>query len=1087
MRPNPRISTTRGKQFARAVSSRTRLWRGMLAGFLLLAGAAGYGFGQTSHPDGPLEDPRYVVRTIAGSLTPGYGGDGGPADMAALDWPRGVETDRLGNVYIADSENCRIRKIDVEGTITTVAGNGICGAGPEGVSALESSLNRPIDVAVNLLGEVIFTEASRIRKVDSLGVIRSVAGVPPIQQSNCNPQDGAAALSACLRPSYLDLAPDGSIYFSDSFLPDRVRKVDSLGVVTTVAGSFGIGFSGDGGPALSALLNSPQGVLYHEGNLYIADEQNFRIRRVDPLGIIRTIAGNGILGGLPDGLPALTASISPRELRFDELNNRLLFTNTSTSAILALDADDRIQVVIGPIDTDVLPDILAENTVDRETRLRAVRGLSIDAESGDILYSEGNPGSGSNPTSTSAARIRRGFLGATACQIPFPGDSTGVVGTLFRKSIPYQSDGVESFEVLGLPPGLTATGSRIDLEITIEGIPTVAGEFDVTVLLNCGGRTTFKIIISAGACLFITESPLPNGRSGVPYSQSILYQAAGAQSISLAAGALPPGLELAPPPHDSTDATWRLQGIPLNPGTYSFTLRLTPCGQEKQFVIVIDESACLFVTQSPLPSGQIRLPYTTSILYTAVGAQTISLVEGTLPPGILLVPPPGGTESSTWRLAGTPTQAGEFLFTLGLHACGARMQYRLTIAPETLLISTPSLPEATVGCLYSFSLTAAGGTPPYQFLVSSGILPAGLTLNATGLLTGTPTLAGSSNLGFEVVDSNALRAPKLLTLIVASALTWVTTSVPQGTVGEPYAGVQLQVSGGSGPASFTALDPLPAGLTLSPTGQLGGTAQAAFNGSIRLRANASGNCSADTTLPLVIRPAGPTEISLGATVPNVELRSEYETSVTTNNPPSSAIAGNLQIRFASLAEEGRDNPEVSFATDPRSRNAGFTVNSGQTTGLFTTGETIRFNSGTVAGTIILTAMMDTGSQTLIDTLEYAVPPGPPRLLGMSLTRSGNTVTVTATGYAPRRRITTGTLDLVPRAGVAISGNTSIPLSQLLEAFTTYFAQDASREFGSQFVLTIPLTISGGTAADLAEVRLTLVGETGENSNVLTAQ
>ncbi len=1075
-----------------SVSRKAKRWTRMVAGILAMAVMGWQAPAQISEPEGPIEAPRYVVRTIAGSLVPGYGGDGGPAELASLNWPRGLDTDAMGNVYIADSENCRIRKIDVEGMITTVAGNGICGAGEEQVSALESALNKPTDVAVNLLGEIYFTEASRIRKVNTLGIISTVAGTLPDQQSTCNPEDEASALSACLRPSYLDLAPDGTIYFSDSFLPDRVRKVDPLGMVTTVAGIFGIGFSGDGGPARAARLNSPQGVLYHDRNLYIADELNYRIRQVDAQGIIRTIAGTGVLGGLPDDVPALDANISPRELRMDEQNNRLLFTNTSTGSILALDANERVQVVIGPIDTEVLPDILAENTPDRETRLRAVRGLAMDLETGDILYSEGNPapfstGTPTDPTATSAARIRRAFLGGEICQIPFPGDATGTVGVVFLKKIPYLSEMVEEFQVMGLPPGLMATGSRIDKEITIQGIPTMAGEFDVTLTLGCGARTTFKIIISAGACLFVTESPLPNGRVGVMYSQDLLYQALGTQTISLVSGSLPPGVQLVPPVPGSDDATWRLLGTPLQAGSYSFTLRLNPCGGEKLFVIVIDQAGCVFVTESPLPQGQVGMAYSTAILYTGIGEQMMSVVEGSLPPGILLVAPLSGSDAPTWRLAGTPTQAGDYLFTLGLSPCGGRMQYRLVIAAETLLISTASLPPGTVGCPYNLTLTASGGNTPYAFQIQSGMLPQGMTFSQTGILSGTPTQQANGNIGFEVIDAAGMRAQKSMNLLIADALTWITTSLAEGTVGQPYPGTLLQVSGGNPPVLFSAVDPLPAGLSLSSTGQLSGTPQSTFNGSVRFRASAAGNCSAETTLPLVIRAAGPTEISLSATVPNVELRSEYEASVNTNTPPDLAIAGALQIRFVSLVEDGRDNPEVSFATDPRSRVANFTVNAGQTKGLFTSGETVRFNSGTVAGTIVLTATMNTGTQTLTDTLEYIVPPTPPRLLTMTLARSGNNVTVTATGFAPRRRITNGTLELVPRAGVALSGSASIPLSQLGDTFTTYFAGEASRAFGSQFVLTIPLTISGGSAADLAEVRLTLVGESGENSNVLTAQ
>jgi hypothetical protein len=972
---------------------------GFVALLVLLVVMAFSAFGQS---DGPPPDPRYVVRTIAGSLLPGFGGDNGPADMASLSWPRGIDVDSLGNIYIADSDNCRIRKIDTEGIITTIAGNGSCGAADDDItSALLSPLDRPQDVAVNDMGDVFFTESRRIRKVNSLGVISTVGGVRPLDgEEFCLENDFVPALEACLRPRYLDLAPNGDIYFSDGFVPDRVRKIDIEGIVTTVAGQDGIGFAGDGLLATQALLNGPLGVVYHDGFLYIADSLNRRIRCVDRQGIITTVAGTGSIGGLPDGINALEANVSPEDLWWDDLNNRLLFANLSTGSILELDSMGLVNVVIGPADTEVLPDLLSESTPDRETRVRTPRGVAIDPMTGDLLYSEGNPApqGGGDPTVSSAARIRRGILGGQACLLPNPGDFTGRVGVPFRHLIPYTSGMIEGVTATGLPPGVLANSDPDEQIIVLDGIPTLAGLYEVTLVLDCGARTMFNITI------------------------------------------LPP---IAPP--------------------------------------------CLFLTDSPLPSGQIGIPYSTPILFSAATMQTMQVIAGQLPAGLTLTPPNPEMESSTWTIQGTPVEAGTFLFTLGLLPCEGVRQYSITIDPATLSITTTMLPPATVGCEYSAVLTSAGGLPPYSYSLASGMLPAGLTLQSNGNILGIPTEAGDRQVDFEVRDSLQTLAMKSLLLAVAGPLTWVTSSLPDGTVGAAYPNVDLQVTGGHLPRIFTALEMLPAGLTLSPEGRISGTPQAPFSGEVRLRVTSLGDCAADVVLPLVIRAAGPSELVLSSNVPATEFREEYEATVEANTPASLPLTGELTLTFASSVEEGQDNPEVAFATDPRSRTANFTIPEGQTRAQFLGGDSIRFNSGTVAGTITLNATVDNNGMSLTDSVEYIIAPTPPRILSMSLARSGNIVTVTATGYAPRRRITNGTLELVPRAGVNLSGASTVTLSQLSGVFQTYFQTEGSRNFGSQFVLTIPLTITGGTANDLAQVRLTLVGEAGENSNTQSAQ
>jgi len=265
------------------------------------------------------------ITTIAGNGTQGYSGDGGPAASASLKNPSGVAFDATGNIYIADTYNNRIRKVDAStGDITTVAGNGAQAYSGDGGPAASASLYYPSDVAVDASGNIYIVSSvyNRIRKVDaSTGDITKVAGNVIAGYSG----DGGAATAASLRyPSGVAVDVSGNIYIAD-YYNHRIRKVDaSTGNITTVAGNGTMEYSGDGGPAASASLNKPSGVAVDaSGNIYIADASNRRIRKVDAsTGVITTVAGNGTMGYSGDGGPASSASLfSPASVEVDAARN----------------------------------------------------------------------------------------------------------------------------------------------------------------------------------------------------------------------------------------------------------------------------------------------------------------------------------------------------------------------------------------------------------------------------------------------------------------------------------------------------------------------------------------------------------------------------------------------------------------------------------------------------------------------------------------------------------------------------------------------------------------------------------------------
>jgi PKD repeat protein len=258
-----------------------------------------------------------IITTIAGTGTAGFAGDGGQATSAQLNVPGGVAVDAQGNVYIADEDNHRVRKIS-GGIITTIAGNGVAGYSGDGGQATSAQLNFPHGVTVDAQGNVFIvdTDNNRVRKVDSAGNITTVAGNGTAGFAG----DGGQATSAELNfPRQVAVDAQGNLYIADT-VNHRVRKV-SGGIITTFAGNGVAGFSGDGGQATSAQLNFPRGVaLDGAGNLYIS-EDNSRIRKVSG-GIITTIAGTGVAGFSGDGGQATSAQLNfPWGLSVDASGN----------------------------------------------------------------------------------------------------------------------------------------------------------------------------------------------------------------------------------------------------------------------------------------------------------------------------------------------------------------------------------------------------------------------------------------------------------------------------------------------------------------------------------------------------------------------------------------------------------------------------------------------------------------------------------------------------------------------------------------------------------------------------------------------
>src|SRR5689334_20675038 len=229
------------------------------------------------------------IDAVAGTGVAGYYGDGGPAQSAELNSPYGVWVDGAGNIYIADTGNSVIRRVNTSGKITTIAGNGAKAYSGDGGPATSAALFSPYRAVADQTGSVYIADFynNRIRKVDASGTITTVAGTGTQGYNGDSIPATAARLS---NPAGVAVDAGVSVYVAYTW-NNRIRKIDASGTINTIAGTGFAGVLGDGGAATLAQVNEPEGIAVgSSGNVYIADYGNSKIRKIDTSGIINTIA-----------------------------------------------------------------------------------------------------------------------------------------------------------------------------------------------------------------------------------------------------------------------------------------------------------------------------------------------------------------------------------------------------------------------------------------------------------------------------------------------------------------------------------------------------------------------------------------------------------------------------------------------------------------------------------------------------------------------------------------------------------------------------------------------------------------------------
>ena len=667
--------------------------------------------------------------------------------------------------------------------------------------------------------------------------------------------------------------------------------------------------------------------------------------------------------------------------------------------------------------------------------------------------------------------------------ITSPTLTPGLIGVAYSQALnvtggtpPYQF----AFMNGNFPPGLalnTANGA-------LTGTPTTSGSYDfaiqVTDSVGFAVTRVFTLVVAPSLSIS-TAAALPTGAVGLAYSVQ-LAATGGLPPYSnwqVTTGSLPPGISL-------NTATGLLSGTPTATGSYAFLIQVRDSAAQtanKGFTLAVNAGLSITSTSQP-PTAIIGTAFQFAL--TAAGgtqpyAWTVAI--GTLPAGLTL-------NTATGAITGTPTAVGTSAVTIEVRdAAGqtARAPFTFEVLSGLSIVTPTALPTATSRAAYTNFFQASGGTPPYSnWRIVSGAVPAALVLNAaTGELSGTPNNPGDYAFTIAVNDSTTRTVSKAFTLTVLPPGLAITTgaTLPPATFGAAY-NVTLQADGGAPPYRWNlSSGTLPAGLTLAANGLISGTptavGSATFN--VTVLDSRTRSASRDFTLAVTV-PTLPT-FTLSGPADTVDPATQPRLALDLATAYPAALSGTVVLTFTADTVNAppapTDDPALQFANG--SRTIRFTIPAGATAAQFE--GTPAFQTGTLAGTIILTTSFSTGSTPVpgvIAPRTIRVLRAAPSIRSATVTRTASGFDVTITAFSTPREVTQAVFRFTPSSGANLqTTELTLPLTAPASA---WFTGDASRAYGGQFTYRQSFTLTGEANA-IASLSVTLSNSTGASQPI----